>query len=320
MEHGRLAASAPSCLPSTCQRTQNKAALAVRSSLVLPLIAVSPVSPPLQGCTFQSAEQEFHQPHPVALCRLFQAEPAVRKRCSRSSSTSTSSSKRRSCCQRQPAVTYQSQRRRHQAWSNRADGGKSYDSRLSGSQFFSPFSPATGLPTLSPNRGKRVRQPQATYLLVISGISRDSPRNHSGCIDCRSHGRHTRAIRRPVPHTNPEKRRHFDETQSQDRNRPSGPHAVFLARSRCPKGYRLQRTAEDGRPVTHSQWIRRHELGQPPLHHRRTQRWHTERGCSSFTSTAETMSAADLNQPFHVLGMAVVGLANTTLTLHALQP
>jgi hypothetical protein len=32
------------------------------------------------------------------------------------------------------------------------------------------------------------------------------------------------------------------------------------------------------------------------------------------------MSAADLNQPFHVLGMAVVGLANTTLTLHALQP
>ena len=37
----------------------------------------------------------------------------------------------------------------------------------------------------------------------------------------------------------------------------------------------------------------------------------------SFTSTAETMSAADPNQPFHVLGMAVVGLANTTLTLHA---
>jgi len=36
-----------------------------------------------------------------------------------------------------------------------------------------------------------------------------------------------------------------------------------------------------------------------------------------FTSTAETMSAADPNQPFHVLGMAVVGLANTTLTLHA---
>src|SRR5215831_6841993 len=62
MEHGRLAASAPSWLPSTCQRTQNKAALAVRSSLVLPLIEVSPVFPPFQGRTFQSAEQEFHQP------------------------------------------------------------------------------------------------------------------------------------------------------------------------------------------------------------------------------------------------------------------
>ena len=37
----------------------------------------------------------------------------------------------------------------------------------------------------------------------------------------------------------------------------------------------------------------------------------------SFASTAQTMSAADPNQPFQVLGMAVVGLANTTLTQHA---
>jgi hypothetical protein len=36
----------------------------------------------------------------------------------------------------------------------------------------------------------------------------------------------------------------------------------------------------------------------------------------SFFSTAETMSSADPNQPFQMLGAAVVGQPNTTLTLY----
>jgi hypothetical protein len=37
---------------------------------------------------------------------------------------------------------------------------------------------------------------------------------------------------------------------------------------------------------------------------------------SSFSSTAQTMSSADPNHPYRLLGMAVVGQYNTTLTLY----